>query len=58
MTESLRAVFRTLNLDGTVFDVYNTTAQALAIAPRSDSYFDVCGLLSPPDEDHDVTVSG
>lgn len=54
MTDSLRAVFRTLNLDGTVFDIYTTPRQALENSRRSASYFDVCGQLSPPDEDFDM----
>ena len=57
MSDSLRAVFRTLNLDRTVVDIYTTAAQALASSPRSDSYYDVCGQVSPPDEDFDMTAS-
>ena len=56
MYDSLRAVFSTLNLDGTVLEIYTTTAQALASSPRSDSYYDVCGEVSPPDEDADLNV--
>ena len=57
MTDSLRAVFSTLNLDGTVLEIHTTAAQALARSPRSDSYYDICGEVSPPDEDADLSVS-
>ncbi len=57
MTDSLRTLFGTLNLDGTVLSIHTTAAQALASSPRSDSYYDVCGQMSPPDENTDLTVS-
>ena len=57
MTDSLRTLFGTLNLDGTVLSIHTTAAQALASSPRSDSYYDVCGQMSPPDENADLTVS-
>ena len=58
MTDSLRGVFRTLNLDGTAFQIFSSNEQALVNASRSASYFDVCGRLSPPDEEFDMTVQG
>lgn len=57
MTDSLRAVFSTLNLDGTVFQIHSTTTQALEGVARSNSYFDICGEMSPPDEEADLSVS-
>ena len=57
MADSLRTLFGVLNLDRTVLSIHTTAAQALASSPRSDSYYDVCGQVSPPDENSDLSVS-
>ncbi len=51
MSDSLRHVFRTLNMDGTVFDIFEDVPHALNGQHRGDSYYDVCGRVSPPDEE-------
>ena len=58
MTDSLRAVFRTLKLDRTTFRIFASIDQAMVNTFRSSSYFDVCGRLSPPDEEYDMTMPG
>lgn len=49
MSESLRAVFKTLNLDGTVFKIYETAQEALAA--KRGTYHEVVGERYSPDED-------
>ena len=56
MSPELRSVFQTLNLDGSVFDIVDTTQAALRDDARPRSYYDVCGRVSPPDEEFDVTT--
>ncbi len=56
MSRELREVFRTLNLDGSVFEIVDTTQSALRNDARLRSYYDVCGRVSPPDEEFDVTT--
>ncbi len=51
MTDSLRHVFRTLNMDGTVFQIVDDIGEALSGDARVTSYYDVCGQASPPDEE-------
>ena len=51
MSESLRYVFKTLNMDGTIFDIFETVEDALSGDTQRQSYFDVCGRVSPPDEE-------
>lgn len=53
MSDSLRHVFRTLNLDGTIFTIVDSVEDALAkpTSSKVTSYFDVCGRVSPPDEE-------
>lgn len=55
MSDSLRHVFRTLNLDGTVFSIVDDVPLALSSlelgSAEVTSYYDVCGRLSPPDEE-------
>ena len=54
MSESLRHVFRTLNMDGSVFCIVDDVSSALEGEANSKvmSYYDVCGRLSPPDEEN------
>ena len=52
MTDSLRHVFKTLNMDGTVFEICDTIQDALKSAGRGVSYYDVVGQVSPPDEEN------
>ena len=54
MTDSLRHVFRTLNMDGSVFCIVDNVPEALEDESGSKvtSYYDVCGRLSPPDEEN------
>ena len=56
MSPQLRSVFQTLNLDGGVFDIVESPEVALGDRMRRTSYFDVCGRVSPPDEEFDVTI--
>ena len=56
MVPELRDVFRTLNLDGSVFQIVDSMQAALRDDPRPRSYYDVCGRVSPPDEEYDVTT--
>jgi anti-anti-sigma regulatory factor len=51
MSDSLRYVFRTLNMDSTVFSIVDNVAEALTGDPRSTTYYDVCGQVSPPGEE-------
>lgn len=51
MSESLRYVFKSLNMDGTVFEIVADVSEALAGGGSSISYYDVCGVLSPPAEE-------
>ena len=51
MSESLRYVFKTLNMDGTIFDIFDSVDDAISGQSRGHSYFDVCGRVSPPDEE-------
>ena len=51
MSESLRHVFRTLNMDGTIFTIVDNVNDALGTESKVMSYYDVCGRLSPPDEE-------
>jgi anti-anti-sigma regulatory factor len=52
MTVSLRHVFKTLNMDGTVFEICDTIDEALRSGHRGTSYYDIVGQLSPPDEEN------
>jgi anti-anti-sigma regulatory factor len=54
MSDSLRYVFRTLNMDGNVFNIVDDVSEALSGTSKSSSYsyYDVCGRLSPPDEEN------
>ena len=58
MTESLRSVFQTLKLDRTTFRIFSSNEEATVNTFQSKSYFDVCGRLSPPDEEFDMTLPG
>ena len=49
MSDSLRAVFKTLNLDGTVFKIYETAQEALAA--KRFTYHEVVGEAYSPDEE-------
>lgn len=51
MSESLRYVFKTLNMDGTIFDIFDSVEDAMSGESQLHSYFDVCGRVSPPDEE-------
>ena len=51
MSESLRYVFKTLNMDGTIFEIFESVDEAIAADSKGHSYFDVCGRVSPPDEE-------
>ena len=49
MSSSLRTLFKSLNLDGTVFEIYDSVDEALE---RGDtSYYDASEKLSPPEEE-------
>jgi anti-anti-sigma regulatory factor len=52
MADSLRYVFKTLNMDGTVFDIFDTVDEAVKSGRLGKSYYDICGELSPPDEEN------
>ena len=52
MSDSLRYVFRTLNMDGTVFNIVDDLTAALSGANTTSYYADVCERLSPPDEEN------
>ncbi len=52
MSDSLRHVFKTLNMDGNVFEICNNVQDALKSAGRGVSYYDVVGQVSPPDEEN------
>jgi anti-anti-sigma regulatory factor len=54
MSDSLRYVFRTLNMDGNVFNIVDDVSEALSGTSKASSYsyYDVCGRLSPPDEEN------
>ncbi len=41
-----------LNLDGNVFEIYETLEEAVSSGQRGTSYYDVCEQLSPPDEEN------
>ncbi len=53
MSDSLRYVFRTLNMDGNVFNIVDDVSEALSGSSKatSYSYYDVCGRPSPPGEE-------
>jgi len=51
MSESVRFVFRTLNMDGSVFEIVDNVATAVAGSAPALSYFDICGVASPPAEE-------
>ena len=51
MSESVRFVFRTLNMDGSVFEIVDDIQTALASSAPALSYYDVCGIASPPAEE-------
>lgn len=52
MSDSLRHVFRTLNMDGNVFRIMDDVDEAIASSDaKVTSYYDVCGRVSPPDEE-------
>jgi len=53
MSESLRYVFRSLNMDGTIFQIVENVSAALTAQDvKVTSYFDVCGQVSPPGEEN------
>lgn len=54
MNESLRHLFRTLRLDGSLFKIYPTLAEALSAPVGSPTYQDICGRPTP----FDPTESG
>ena len=54
MSDSLRYVFKTLNMDGTIFDIFDSVESAMSGASQLHSYYDVCGRVSPPDEESDL----
>ncbi|MCA9218664.1 MAG: anti-sigma factor antagonist [Planctomycetales bacterium] len=49
MSESLRSIFKTLKLDGSVFLIVDSVEEALDSKQRS--YFDASGKYSPPDDE-------
>ena len=49
MSETLRHIFRTLQLDGTVLQIYETVDEALASSSRPVTYEDVCDRPTPFD---------
>ena len=52
MSESLRYVFKTLNMDGTVFEILDSVDQALSDdRSRLHWYSDVGDRVSPPEEE-------
>jgi anti-anti-sigma regulatory factor len=52
MSNSLRYVFHTLNMDGTVFQIVDDVSKALTGNPTSPCYSDICENNSPPDEEN------
>ena len=58
MTESLGSVFKTLKLDRTTFRIFASNDEATVNTFQPKSYYDVCGRLSPPDEEYDMTLPG
>ncbi|MCA9147860.1 MAG: STAS domain-containing protein [Planctomycetales bacterium] len=51
MSDSLRYVFRSLNMDGSIFQIADDVSTAMVSGTRGTSYYDVCGLPSPPAEE-------
>ncbi len=49
MSESLRSIFKTLKLDGSVFLIFDSVDEA--IQSKRHSYFEASGKYSPPDEE-------
>ena len=49
MSDSLRSIFKTLKLDGSVFLIVDSVEEA--ISSKKHSYFDASGKYSPPDEE-------
>jgi anti-anti-sigma factor len=53
MSDSLRYVFRTLNMDGSVFKIVDSVDDALASTDKAPAYYsNVCDRLSPPDDEN------
>lgn len=51
MSDSLRYVFKSLNMDGTIFQIADDVPSAMETGARGTSYYDICGLASPPAEE-------
>jgi anti-anti-sigma factor len=49
MSESLRSIFKTLKLDGSVFQIVDTLEEA--ISSKRHSYYEASGKYSPPDDE-------
>ena len=49
MNDSLRQLFRTLRLDGSLFKIYPTMSDALSAPMSSPTYEDICGRPTPFD---------
>jgi anti-anti-sigma regulatory factor len=56
MAPEVRDVFRTLNLDGSILEIVESKQVALRAESRPRSYYEVCGRVSPPDEEYDTTT--
>lgn len=56
MAPELRNVFRALNLDGSILEIVESKQAAVRDDSRPRSYYDVCGRVSPPDEEYDITT--
>ena len=51
MDDSLRQLFRTLRMDGSLFKIYDTLPEALGGPMGSPTYEDICGRATPFDGD-------
>ncbi|MCP4192723.1 MAG: STAS domain-containing protein [Planctomycetaceae bacterium] len=49
MSDTLRSIFKTLRLDNTVFQIFDTVDEALASPNGPITYQDVCGRSTPFD---------
>jgi anti-anti-sigma factor len=53
MSDSLRYVFRALNMDGSVFKIVDDVDEALSSGDKSPAFYsNVCDRLSPPDDEN------
>lgn len=49
MSDSLRSIFKTLKLDGSVFQIFDSVEEAMN--SKNHSYYEASGKYSPPDDE-------